>query len=208
MTAARNALIKAIHAAKRAAGLEDDTYRDMLQARTGLRSAKDMDERQLRLVLAHLNRGRPAPSAHRADSAHARKARALWLSLHHLGLVDDPRETALRAWVKRQHGVDDLRFVRAAEAAAVIDGLKLWASRAGVAWGKYERLPVQVHGRRAVLDAQWRLLAAAGAVPDIDLGRHAMTVVGQPSLAFCDTAQLDRLIADLGTRIRAARGMG
>lgn len=203
---ARNGLIKAIHAAQRAAGLDDDTYRDLVEAATGKRSSKDLTDPQLRLVLGRLNQGRPAPRPTRADTPHARKARALWLSLHHLGLVDDPAETALRAWVKRQHQVDDLRFVRAAEAAPVIEGLKAWAERAGVEWDAYDKMGVpQYRGRRAVLAAQWRILVKAGAAPALDLGRHAMAVVGQPSPAFCDPSQLDRLIADLGGRVRALK---
>jgi len=208
--AGRKALLAAVHAAKRAKGLDDDTYRDMLEARTGRRSAADLTDAQLHQVLDHLN-GVQGPGRKPAAGAVAAKARALWISLHALGLVSDPSERALNSWVKRQHGVDDLAWVRAAESYAVIEGLKQWATRAGVDWG-YHPNP-----RRCVLAAQWRLLAAAGAAPAatppdptmarnapaLDLSAHCYAVTRCPSAALAEPAQLDRLIAELGERVRA-----
>lgn len=205
-TPARRALNAAVHAAAKAKGLDDDTYRAMLAAQTGKRSAKDCTDSQLRQVLDHLNGGNRAPApANRAQSPHAKLARALWISLHNLGEVDDPRESALRRFVQRQHQVDDLRFVRASDAAPVIEGLKAWATRAGVRWADYDKLEPSFRGRRAVLDAQWRLLVAMGAAPAIDLGAHAYGLIRVASLHFCTTIQLDKLLTDLGARVRAAK---
>lgn len=205
-TPARRALNGAVHAAAKAKGLDDDTYRDMLHAQTGHRSAKDCTDAQLRQVLDHLNGGGRAPAPGNASKApHARLARALWISLYNLGEVTDPRESALRAWVKRQHHVDDLRFVRASDAAPVIEGLKAWATRAGVAWDTFEKLGSEFRGRRAVLAAQWRIMVAAGAAPAHDLAAHAYAQVQVASLHFCRAAHLDRLITDLGARVRAVK---
>ncbi|BAE50556.1 regulatory protein GemA [Paramagnetospirillum magneticum] len=206
-TPARRALNAAIHAAAKAKGLDDDAYRDMLEVQTGKRSAKDCTDAQLRQVLDHLNGGtrNPAPAS-AAQSPHAKLARALWISLHNLGEVDDPRESALRQFVERQHGVADLRFVRAAEAAPIIEALKDWCTRAGVCWADFDKLQPAFKGRRAVLAAQWRILSAAGTAPAIDLGAHAYSLVKVASVHFCSTAQLDLLITDLGARLRAAKG--
>jgi phage gp16-like protein len=211
-TPARRALNAAIHAAAKAKGLDDDAYRDMLEVQTrakgkpGKRSAKDCTDAELRAVLDHLNGGGRAPLPGNASKApHARLARALWISLHNLGEVGDPRESALRQFVQRQHGVADLRFVRASEAAPVIEGLKAWCARAGVRWADYDKLTAEYRGRRAVLDAQWRILVAAGTAPAIDLAAHAHAVVRVPSLHFCATAELDKLLTDLGARVRTVK---
>lgn len=196
-TPARRALIGAVHAAKKAHGLDDDTYRDMLARVTGKRSAADLSDAQLRQVLDHLNGAKRPSGRKRADTAIAGKARALWLSLHALGLLSDPSESALRAWVKRQYRVDDLAFLPPADSFAVIEGLKRWALRAGVDWAESK------DPRRCVLTAQWRLLVAAGAAPALDLAAHAYPTVGAAALSFATVQQLDKLIEDLGRRVRA-----
>lgn len=54
MKPSRQKLIAAIHVAKKQLGLDDDTYRDMLQHVTGQRSAKDLTIDQLSQVMKHL----------------------------------------------------------------------------------------------------------------------------------------------------------
>ncbi|CUW41118.1 putative Mu-like prophage protein gp16 [Magnetospirillum sp. XM-1] len=205
-TPARRALNAAVHAAAKANGLDDDAYRDMLEVQTGKRSAKDCTDAQLRQVLDHLNGvGRAPAPANAARSPHAKLARALWISLHNLGEVSDPRESALRQFVQRQHGVTDLRFVRADQAAPVIEGLRAWATRAGVRWADFDKLEPAFKGRRAVLAAQWRILDAAGAAPAHDMAAHAYGLIRVASLHFCTTAQLDKLLTDLGARVRSLK---
>ncbi len=194
----RKKLLAAYHAAAKGIGLDEDGRRDMLEARTGNRSASDCSDAQLRQVLDHLNR-RPGRGGGRASSGVATKARALWISLHALGLISDPSERALGAWVKRQYGVDDLRFVRGADSFAVIEGLKQWAGRGGVDWSRH------VDPRRCVLAAQWQVLVKAGAAPALDLSAFASTITGLSSVAFADGEALDRVIQALGVLVRAAR---
>ena len=60
-----------IHLGKKQLGLDDETYREMLQQVTGARSSADLDESGRRKVLAHLRkcgavftpRGRPQPAS-------------------------------------------------------------------------------------------------------------------------------------------------
>ncbi|HYG91186.1 MAG TPA: regulatory protein GemA [Azospirillum sp.] len=200
----RRALIAAVHTAAKEKGLDEDTRRDKIALVTGgKRSAADCTDVELRRVLDAIN-GASRPSGRKpADTPVAKKARALWLSLHALGLVEEPSESALRAWVRRQYQVDDLAFLPPADSFAVVEGLKRWATRAGVDW------TTSTDPRRCVLTAQWRLLVAAGAAPAIDLGAHAYSRVGAAFLALATTNQLDRLIEDLGSRVRALpRGEG
>ena len=51
----RNQRIAAIHMGKKQLGLDDDTYRDMLEQVTGKRSAKDMSDDDLVKVIQHLD---------------------------------------------------------------------------------------------------------------------------------------------------------
>ncbi|MGE4526810.1 MAG: regulatory protein GemA [Rhodospirillaceae bacterium] len=195
MPATRRKLIAAVHVAAKAHGLDEDTYRDKIALVTdgGTRSASGCTDAQLRRVLDAIN-GAAAPSARRAASTPiARKARALWLSAYHLGLVSDPSESALRTWVKRQKGVDDPAWVRAGDADAVITALKqMLKQRAGVDWR------AAANPRRCVLSAQWRILAAAGKAPAACLADVVSLVA--------DDAELQRAIAALGQRIRGIAG--
>lgn len=193
----RRALIKAVHVAAKAKGLDEDTRRDKIALVTGgKRSSSDCTDAELRRVLDAIN-GAARPSGRKpADTPIAKKARALWMSLHALGLVDSPSESALSAWVKRQYKVDDLAFVRPSDGFAIVEGLKKWAGRAGVNWAEHK------DPRRCVLTAQWRLLVRAHAAPAIDLAAHAYSVAGVVSVALVSGAALDKLINDLGARVR------
>ncbi|MFX8708345.1 regulatory protein GemA, partial [Acinetobacter baumannii] len=61
----------------------------------------------------------------------ARKARALWISLHKLGVVHNPSEQALEAFAKRQLGCEKLVWARQSDAYRLIEALKSMAERAG-----------------------------------------------------------------------------
>lgn len=134
----RPAVVKVKIACKELA-IEDGDYRTMLQRLTGRTSATECTDAQLGLVLDELKakgwKPRVAAKSKRPASpaAHplARKARALWISLHQLGEVRNPSEAALEAFAKRQLGVDRLRWAVPSEGAALIEALKSMAERAG-----------------------------------------------------------------------------
>jgi hypothetical protein len=194
-------------AACREGGLDAEARKDFQAANCGKASAADMSVADFNACLIALaKRGvktpaRAVPAARRrqADSPHAKKARALWISLHHLGVIDDAGESALAAFVKRQHGVDDLRFVRPDAAAKIIDGLKAMAVRAGVNW--------KAHANPAlcVALAQWSILTKSNARPAADLAAHTAAITGAASAICADAAQLNALIRDLGERIRQVK---
>lgn len=66
MTIPRNKLLARLHCLKKELGLDDDTYRDILQARTGARSAADLDDAALARVVAAL--GEQKPRAGKVDN--------------------------------------------------------------------------------------------------------------------------------------------
>lgn len=211
MTAAtpeRKRLYARLHMLKASAGLADGEYRARLVELTGKDSVTKMDDVELEAAVQSFDRAARAAknSRRRADTPHARKARALWVSLYHLGEVDDPAERALAKFVERQHGVSDLRFLPGREAAPVIEGLKAWCERAGVQWGLWQHLDPEVRDRFAVVGAQWTLLKLAAAAPALDLAVYTRAAIGRPSPALCDAGELDLLIIQLGKRIRSLRG--
>lgn len=134
----RRAAVTKLQIARRELGLEEDDYRALLQRVTGRRSATELDDRQIGRVLDVLKgqgwQGQPRRQGDRprpAASPVARKARALWISLHQLGVVRDPSERALEAFAKRQLGVERLNWARASDGHRLIEALKAMAERAG-----------------------------------------------------------------------------
>ncbi|MFC5372872.1 gp16 family protein [Brevundimonas faecalis] len=139
----RRAAVVKVQIARRDLALDEDTYRAMLARLTGQTSASACTDAQLGRVLDELKAkgwapkviagGRKAPRAKpaAADQAVAKKARALWISLHQLGAVRDPSEAALEAFARRQLGVERLRWAVASEAYSLIEALKKMAERAG-----------------------------------------------------------------------------
>lgn len=218
----RRQLLGKVHIAKSALGLDDDTYRDLLKARTGKRSSAKCSNAQLVDLVEYFKtqgfrpkRKAPARAKRRtlADGKSQRKIRALWLSLYHLGLVGDPSEPALAAFVKRQTGVDDLRFLPPGQAYKVVEALKSWASRAaGVNWEAYVSIDGPFYNPRGrVMEAQWRILCGLGVVCISDTGALASWVerfVKSPCKichAHISGEDADRVIAAFGRKIRKAR---
>ena len=139
--------IRAIHVLKGKLSLSDDDYRALLIQLTGHSSSKAMTQAQRRTVREHLQRlaahmgieqtatrQRPLADAafakaKAAASPRERKVWALWHQLHRDGLVDNPSAAALNAWVKRQVGVDALRFCTGPQLDTLIEALKAWGER-------------------------------------------------------------------------------
>lgn len=135
--------IAAIHVLKGQLRLSDDDYRALLKTLTGQASSKSLSAAQLVQVRDHMQRlavqlklARPTRSqrnsfaqSKNAASPRERKVWALWMQLHRDGVVQDASAPALNAWVKRQVGVDALRFATAPMLDALIEALKGWQAR-------------------------------------------------------------------------------
>ena len=125
--AMRKKMIGKVHIAKNQLAIDDDVYRDLLEDVTGKRSCKDMDERELHLVLERM-RGFgfknffPATKDN-ATKTQVDKIRALWIDLAKSELVPDG-ESVLLGFVKRQTKVDRLEWLTPKQCNAVIEGLK------------------------------------------------------------------------------------
>lgn len=135
----RRAMIAKLQIAKKELGLDDDDYRAILLRLTGKRSSSDCDEGQLAAVLDELkakgwtptvpgvSKARPAA----ADHPVAKKARALWISLHQLGVVRNASDAALEAFARRQLRVERLQWADQSLGYKLVEALKAMADREG-----------------------------------------------------------------------------
>lgn len=209
--------IAAIHVAKKQLGLDDDTYRAKLAQITGKSSVKDMTEAERQRVLTVFrNDGfRPVdgkPAGGKLAGPFAKKLQALWIAGYNLGVVSDRRDAALIAFVKRQTGLDAVRFLHHADdARAAIDGLKGWLKReAGVSFGKtngYEWL--QRDGAK-IAWAQWRILhPGTGLVTRRGFDEEALRLSGRADaqvLSHLTDRDWQPVMNALGELVRAMKG--
>jgi phage gp16-like protein len=197
----RNRLIGAIKAAVKAHGMDDEIYRAMLEQVTGKTSCAKMHAGELVRVLDHLNSGRRARGAD--ECPQAAKVRALWIAGWNLGVVRAREDAALRAFVKRQSGIDAERWLRnPADARKVIEALKSWLAReAGVEWGDKDSNP-----RKRVVEAQWRVLVEMDVIrhPEwVNAEHFGYRVTGKAGFHFYRDEDWDHLIGALGRKIHA-----
>ncbi|MGB3167122.1 MAG: regulatory protein GemA [Alteraurantiacibacter sp.] len=132
----RRSMLAKVHIAKKQLQLTDDDYRQIVFEETGRTSAGDCSEAQLEKVIGRFRRQgfRPVPAKRKTRTAThpvALKARAMWISLHQLGVVQNPSDQALEAFAKRQLGCDRLVWARQSHGYRLIEALKAMAERAG-----------------------------------------------------------------------------
>lgn len=151
--------LAAIHVAKKQLGLDDATYRSVLLRVTGKSSAGQMNETERRNVVQELRRQGFKPLQKGLEGPFAAKLQALWIAAYNLGIVRDRSDTAILTFIKRQSGIDHVRFLQNAnDARKVIEALKDWMAReAGVDWSVHDVL-WQKHDAAKIAVAQWNIL--------------------------------------------------
>ena len=210
--------IALIHIAKNDLGLDDETYRDLLERETGKRSSKAMTEAERQTVLAVFRRNGWKPrlkgSRKRLDRPYAAKLQALWIAGWNLGVVRDRRDSAMLAFIKRQTGIEHTRFLRDGDdALKAIEALKDWLHReAGVDWstdgGRGKGLDADP--RLRVLHAQWQRLIDIGAVEKfgrsgtVGLWDYGYAVVTKSHPQFYEDQDWIAMQNALGRKLRAA----
>lgn len=157
----------AIHVAKKQLGLDDETYRALLERVTGEASTKDMTGRQRAAVLTELRRlgFKPAEKARqtRLEGPYAKKLQWLWIAGWNLGVIRSREDVSLTAFVKGRTGLDAVRFLRYHDdAQRAVAALKAMLARGGVDWSKGAAQPdwFAYDGAR-IATAQWAVLAKA-----------------------------------------------
>ncbi|UNF46086.1 regulatory protein GemA [Bartonella krasnovii] len=151
----------AIHMGRRALALDDETYRAMLYRLTGKHSAKDLSVLERRLVVDEMRAWGFKPKRQVLEGKYAKKLQALWIAGWNLGIIRDRSDKALLAFVKRQTGIDHIRFLRDSDdAGRAIEALKSWLQReGGVDWkGKKIQDSWQKMPGYLILYAQWKRL--------------------------------------------------
>ncbi|MEW5687212.1 MAG: regulatory protein GemA [Pseudomonadota bacterium] len=198
--AGRRAMLAKVHLGAKELGLDDDARRDVMARVTGgKRSSAECTDAQLDLVLTEFRRlgwaprskaagDRPRPAA----SPFAGKAKAMWTSLWNLGAVRSADARALEAFGRRQLGVDRLAWADQSQGYRLIEALKAMAEREG--WSQ------DVAGLKPERRI-WSLKAR--------LVQRQAELLGQPAfrIAGLTERELDKLAAENGPAVRAARGV-
>jgi phage gp16-like protein len=127
-----------VHMAKKELGLDDETYRAVLEQVTRHSSAAECSDAELLgLVEAFKRRGwTPKPRLRDdgrprrpSNNAHVRKVWAEWNALIRTGVVRNPTREALRAFVERLTGIADPEWLSPQETNRVVEALKAWRGR-------------------------------------------------------------------------------
>ena len=126
-----------LHVAKAKLCLEDDEYRDALQAHGGVSSSKDLDYRGFLDVMKHFEAcgfasppsKRKPPSERdrgpgRATDGQLRKIFAMWWSLGSSYYKPGLEKKALRGFLKKRFRVDHENFLTFGQAHGVIEAIK------------------------------------------------------------------------------------
>ncbi|WP_044469779.1 gp16 family protein [Mannheimia massilioguelmaensis] len=143
-------LIQLIHIAKQKLGIDEFSYRVMLERLTGKQSTKTMSVPELMKVMHELEqkgfkktskRGHsPSTKKSTAKSLIASKIRALWIDMHKQGIIRDGSEQALTKWMhgivlpmRERQGDKIIPFnvgaINDHEASVVVERLKKWRAR-------------------------------------------------------------------------------
>jgi len=131
----RKALIAKIHIAKAQLGLDEETYRAMIERITGYPSTKDAATTSLINVVNELiGKGFRDTSGFRPSSrSEVRKIHAQWGELKRRGALDSPTRKALRVFCANRTGAagaeKDPEHLTVAECRKVIEALKAWIER-------------------------------------------------------------------------------
>lgn len=213
----RRSLLGKVHLAAKELRLEGDSYVDLLFGVTGKSSARDCSDAELVAVVERMKALGWKPAAPKgrsgsrpADHPSAMKARALWISLHHLGAIDNPSEMALEAFARRQLKVERLQWANQRETFRLIEALKAIAERHG--WSQstdglaIAAVPFQL--RRRLLDCLMAELRGIGLIPDDwDIHATAWRLAGLrvPAIVTAPLGDLDTLAKALGDKLRQAR---
>ncbi|WPJ67941.1 GemA [Sinorhizobium phage Aussie] len=207
--------LASIHLAKKHFGLDDDTYRAKLKNITGKSSIKEMTEDERQQVLAVFrNEGfksaatTPRPNGRaKLTGRFAGKLQALWIACYNLGIVANRDDAALLAFVKRQTGIDHVRFLKFGDdAQKAIEALKGWMAReGGVVWSNVEAFADydRADGYK-IAWAQWQKLYRPSTSSSA-FRAAVLEMTGVP-VDRCTPNDWIAVMNDLGRRIRAKAG--
>jgi len=211
-------MIAKVKVAQKQLGLTEDDYRAVLLRVVGRTSAAHCSEAELALVLDEFKRQgfKPLPPKGpaggrrgAADHPVARKARALWISLHQLGAIDNPSEAALEAFARRQLKSEQLQWANQTQGYKLIEALKAIAARHG--WdtdvaGLRADTAVKILKRRLCDAILTKLRASDFAAEAWTLEVAAERLLGHAGYgpaAFWSSEQLERVAQGFAAKLKA-----
>ncbi|WP_457587311.1 gp16 family protein [Ensifer canadensis] len=207
--------IAAIHAGKKQLGLDEDTYRAKLKIITGKSSAKDMTEEERQAVITDFRKQGFRPASDRRPNGRAKltgryaaKLQALWIAAYNLGIVDNRDDAALLAFVKRQTGLEHVRFLKFADdARSAVEALKGWIARSGgVEWSDAE---IDADYARAdgfkIAWAQWLKLGGNPHAHSVSIFRSTVKDLTGLPVEHCDKSCWIIVMNAFGDRIRRTK---
>lgn len=134
----RRSLMGKAHLSAKELGQMEDDRRAVLFRVVGKTSLADCSDAEIVAFLGEQERlgwkAQPTKKAgfsKAADHPAAMKARALWISLGHLGAIDDSSEAALEAFGRRQLKCERLQWANQGQMFKLIEALKAIALRHG-----------------------------------------------------------------------------
>lgn len=208
----------AIHVAQKQLGLDDDTYRDLLQLVTGKRSSKDMTPAEREKVLDEMRRrgfdegklkGRRKP----LEGKYAKKLQSLWIAGWNLGIIRNRDDRALIQFVEGRTGIRHPNWLHHAEdGKKAVEALKDWLKRdGGVVWGTSNGYDFLTHDNGKIAWAQYRKLVPGATLMGNSSGfrREVMALMpdaypGMP-IGVLKRADWRRVMNAFGERIRKGR---
>lgn len=209
----RGKMIGAVRAACARLRISDEDRKAIQLEVTGKGSMAEMELPDLGKLLDHLNRDWKGPMGHRA---YVGKIKALWWTLYWLGAIEEPGTIALDAFVQRQTGKASINFLGHREAFRVIEALKAWAAREGVAWPDEKQLEER---RRTDPAIDMPRLERHAVLEAISGELRRMGALGFGYVPYCEKAlglacnhftwaarELDAAIRLLGKRLRREKG--
>ncbi|MAY77806.1 regulatory protein GemA [Citromicrobium bathyomarinum] len=214
-SAHRRSMIAKIHVARKQLQMEEDDYRQIVFDASGKTSSADCSDAQLEAIIDALKqRGfKPLPrkgGQRGAQHPVARKARALWISLHQLGAVRNESEAALETFAKRQLGCERLDWARQSDGYRLIEALKNMAEREGWAQRgpKGEKLAVRQlqKGLCEAILAKLKAKGLAGADWSLDVAAYRLLGEEVDTLLATSPETYATLAAQLGRVLRGEGG--
>lgn len=209
----RRSMIAKIQIGRKQLAMAEDDYRQALLDQTGKISLTECSEPQLERMLGWLtSKGfRALPGKKAANNPMALKARAMWISLYHLGWAHSPAETALEAFACRQLKCERMAWARQSDAYLLIEALKAIAVRNG--WRQHnpanQKMLDPLGLRVSLCQAILTKLKDGGHIPG-DWGLHdaAWRLCGEENARdHAWTAEdYDRLASQLGAKLRQFGG--
>ncbi len=182
-------LLRLVHVGRRELKMSEDDYRALLQSVTGASSAKGLGVIQLDAVVTRMKecgfkvrkkasqsgvKRYSPPSSATVRAPEVRKIRAIWITMHNDGFLQDGSEDALCSYIQRMTanknggvGINRAEWLTSTQADRVLEALKKWHIRlmTDVILSRGDLLPVTLSSRY-------------GAMPGYDLIRKVYETPG------------------------------